>query len=126
MKSPVFIQKWYYPIKSGLETREPYRLLLLETADVQFAWDPKKAWSNEQEHRVSFTEAHGVFRDGDALVIPDPDYSETEKRFVILGRGNRNRVIVVGYGVRSEASIIFIISARKAGTSEQKSYWERK
>ena len=53
--------------------------------DLRFEWDERKAKSNLSKHGVSFEEAKTVFYDDAALVIADPDNSETEDRFVILG-----------------------------------------
>jgi uncharacterized protein len=94
--------------------------------DLKFEWDPKKASSNERKHGVSFSEAQTVFFDDDALVIPDPDHSQAEDRFIILGLSREDRALVVVHCFRAEGAIIRIISARRAGTREQKPYWERK
>jgi uncharacterized DUF497 family protein len=95
-------------------------------ADLRFEWDPKKASSNEKKHGVTFTEAQSVFHDEDALVIPDPDHSQVEERFIILGMSTQGRALVVVHCFRSEGAVIRIISARRAGTKEQKPYWEKK
>jgi uncharacterized DUF497 family protein len=95
-------------------------------ADLRFEWDPKKASSNEKKHGVTFAEAQSVFHDEDALVIPDPDHSETEERFIILGMSSQDRALVVVHCFRAEGAVIRIISARRAGTKEQKPYWEKK
>ena len=52
---------------------------------MRFDWDPNKAAVNLQKHGVSFEEAATVFDDIDALRIYDPDHSETEDRFILLG-----------------------------------------
>ena len=95
-------------------------------ADLRFEWDPKKASSNEKKHGVTFTEAQSVFHDEDALVIPDPDHSKVEDRFIILGMSSQDRALVVVHCFRAEGAVIRIISARRAGTKEQKPYWEKK
>jgi uncharacterized DUF497 family protein len=95
-------------------------------SDLRFEWDPKKASSNEKKHGVSFGEAQSVFLDEDALVIPDPDHSQVEDRFIILGRSSEDRALVVVHCFRAAGSVIRIISARRAGTKEQKPYWEKK
>lgn len=94
--------------------------------DLRFEWDPEKAASNEKKHGVGFLEAQSVFEDEDALVIPDPDHSQTEDRFIILGRSDKDRALVVVHCFRFEGAVIRIISARRAGTKEQKPYWEKK
>ena len=95
-------------------------------SDLRFEWNPKKASSNEKKHGVSFGEAQSVFLDEDALVIPDPDHSQVEDRFIILGRSSEDRALVVVHCFRAAGSVIRIISARRAGTKEQKPYWENK
>ncbi|MCC5841624.1 MAG: BrnT family toxin [Opitutales bacterium] len=93
---------------------------------LRFEWDPKKASSNEKKHRVAFTEAKTVFLDPDALVISDPDHSQDEDRFIILGLSDKDRALVVVHCFRVGGDVIRIISARRAGTKEQKPYWEKK
>lgn len=94
-------------------------------ASLRFEWDPIKAASNEEKHGVTFIEAKSVFLDQDALVIPDPDHSQTEDRFIILGLSKAGRALIVVHCFRAEGTSIRIISARKAGTREQKNYWEK-
>ena len=52
---------------------------------LSFEWDPHKDLINRKKHGVSFEEASTVFEDVNALVISDPEHSEDEERFVILG-----------------------------------------
>jgi uncharacterized DUF497 family protein len=90
--------------------------------ELSFEWDAKKAKSNEAKHGVSFDEAKTVFYDERALVIPDPDHSAAEERFVIIGMSALSRVLVVVHCFRSSNHMIRIISARKAGTKEMQPY----
>ncbi|MCH1449973.1 MAG: BrnT family toxin [Litoricolaceae bacterium] len=89
---------------------------------VQFEWDPKKASSNEIKHGVAFEEARTVFFDENAKLIDDPDHSENEDRFILLGLSSALRVIVVCHCVRAEGGVIRIISARKASSNESEQY----
>ena len=93
--------------------------------ELAFEWDPGKAAGNAAKHGVTFEEARTVFHDEDALLIPDPDHSADEERFIIMGRSARPRILVVVHCLRKGGSSIRIISARTAGTREQKPYWER-
>ena len=52
---------------------------------LHFEWDPQKDLMIRKKHGVSFEEAATVFGDVNALVISDPEHSEDEERFVILG-----------------------------------------
>lgn len=90
--------------------------------ELYFEWDPKKAESNKAKHGVSFEDARTVFYDERALVIPDPDHSNVEERFVIMGMSALSRVLVVVHCFRSNNNVIRIISARRAGTKEVKPY----
>ena len=52
---------------------------------IYFEWDENKNSINKQKHKISFEEASTVFYDENALLIDDPEHSETEERFIILG-----------------------------------------
>ena len=93
---------------------------------MQFAWDKRKATTNLQKHGVSFDEASTVFDDDDALRIFDPDHSESEDRFILLGMSSILRVLVVCHCYREDDETIRIISARKATKRESSTYERRK
>ena len=52
---------------------------------LRFEWDERKSASNRRKHGVSFHEARTAFLDDNARLIPDPDHSDEEDRFVLLG-----------------------------------------
>jgi len=81
-----------------------------------------KAAANERKHGVGFEEAKSVFSDERAKLIDDPDHSEKEDRFILLGISGLLRVLVVCHCYRTEGNVIRIISARKATARESKSY----
>jgi uncharacterized DUF497 family protein len=89
---------------------------------IKFEWEASKAASNIQKHGITFEEARTVFFDERARLIDDPDHSESEERFILLGFSSSLRIIVVCHCYRSEGNVIRIISARKATTTEQKAY----
>jgi hypothetical protein len=90
--------------------------------DVSFAWDEQKAAQNARKHKVSFEEAMSVFLDENAVEFFDPDHSEDEDRFLMLGVSWRLRLLVVHYPLRRRGRQIRIISARKATKNEAKAY----
>jgi uncharacterized DUF497 family protein len=90
--------------------------------NIQFAWDSNKNSSNKRKHGVSFEEAQTVFYDDYAHLIADPDHSEEEDHFIILGRSIRLRILVVCHCYREDDEIIRIISARRANRAEQRFY----
>ena len=89
---------------------------------LQFEWDDVKATANARKHGVTFDEARTVFFDEQAKLIDDPDHSEDEERFVILGLSSMPRLLLVCHCYRKSGSIVRIISARKATNKESKSY----
>ena len=89
---------------------------------MNFEWDEDKAKINLQKHGVSFEEAQTVFYDENALLIDDPDHSEDEERFIILGLSAGTRLLVVCHCYRASETVIRIISARKATRKETKYY----
>ena len=89
---------------------------------LRFEWDDRKAAANDKKHGVSFEEARTIFFDERARLIDDPDHSEDEERFILLGLSSTLRLLVVCHCYRSEGNVIRIISARKATARESKSY----
>ena len=89
---------------------------------IKFIWDKDKAEANSRKHRVSFNEAQTVFYDPNARMIFDPDHSEEEDRFILLGFSSHLRILVVIHCYREEDAVIRIISARKANRYEQRQY----
>ena len=89
---------------------------------LRFEWDENKNNTNKRKHKVSFEEAKTVFEDVEALVIDDPDHSEEEERFIILGFSSKANLLVVCHCYRMDDTVIRIISARKATTRESKQY----
>jgi uncharacterized protein len=90
--------------------------------DVQFAWDEIKSRANKKKHGVSFEEAQTVFLDENAIRYFDPDHSEDEDRFIMLGISFALRMLVVCHCYREDDTVIRIISARKADKGEEQEY----
>ena len=89
---------------------------------IEFEWDRAKAKSKERKHGISFEEAQSVFYDEFARQFYDPDSSDAEDRFLLLGMRNRARVLIVCHCERTAGDVIRIISARKATGNERKYY----
>ncbi len=90
---------------------------------LRFSWDNRKDKSNQKKHGISFEEAQTIFFDENAVEFFDPDHSESENRFIMLGLSYRLRVLVVCHCFRKSDSEIRIISARKATKKERKVYF---
>ena len=94
-------------------------------ADLRFEWDPQKAQANLKKHGVSFVEASTVFADERALLIDDPEHSDDEDRFILLGLSAALRTLVVCHCYRERENTIRLISARKATKRERGEYEKR-
>ena len=82
--------------------------------ELRFEWDQEKNLANIRKHGVSFEEAQSTFKDEHAIQFFDPDHSESEDRFILLGISSTLRIVVVCHCFREEELVIRIISARKA------------
>ncbi len=89
---------------------------------MQFEWSKNKAASNLSKHKVSFEEAKTVFDDPLYVDFYDPDHSENEERYLIVGESNRGRLLIVSYSERGNS--IRLISAREVTRTEREAYEE--
>ncbi len=62
-------------------------MYITRVADIRFEWDPVKARANARRNGISFEEAETAFHDDFALLVFDPDHSEDESRFLLIGLG---------------------------------------
>lgn len=94
---------------------------------MKFEWDPRKERANLQKHGVTFEQASYVFADPFALNLYDPEHSEAEDRWVLLGKSLNELILVVVHTFEDEDGVEFvrIISARKASKREQQAYRQR-
>jgi uncharacterized protein len=113
---------------------------------------PSASFVQRFHHKIVFEEAKSVFSDEFGLLIVDPDHSEEEDRFILLGMNSSLNLLVVGHCYREVQSdlpltddeeeseielgnaaqgqaetgetrqVIRIYSARKATKTESKSY----
>jgi uncharacterized DUF497 family protein len=95
-------------------------------SSLSFTWDPDKNLINIRKHSISFEEAKSVFYDEFARLMHDPDHSEDEERFLILGFSKNYNILVVCHCHRENDEVIRLISARKATRNEKKKYQEFK
>ena len=91
---------------------------------LRFEWDKRKNRSNIRRHGVSFEEAQTVFLDENGILIDDPEHSEVEDRFVLIGLSFGIPLLVVCHCYRQD-DVIRVISARKANRTESASYGSR-
>ncbi|MGP1586243.1 MAG: BrnT family toxin [Schwartzia sp. (in: firmicutes)] len=89
---------------------------------MEFEWDEAKNQLNQRKHGISFEEVQSVFEDVYAILFDDPDHSQEEDRFLMIGRSERKGICIVSHCYRGENERIRIISARKATKYERKFY----
>jgi uncharacterized protein len=94
-------------------------------AELRFEWDAPKSAANKRKHGISFEEARSVFSDEHGLLLDDPDHSEEEERFILLGMSSSARTLIVCHCYRHGNDVIRIISARRANARERSDYTER-
>jgi len=87
---------------------------------MNFEWDSEKAAQNFERHGISFEEAATAFGDPLSITIGDPDHSEAEDRYVLLGMTFRGRLVVVVHTDRGDS--VRLISARLPTRRERQSY----
>jgi uncharacterized DUF497 family protein len=91
--------------------------------NLSFEWDKRQETANIKKHGISFEEARTTFFDEHAIVFHDPDHSDDEVRFILLGTSYKLNTLVVCHCFREEETIVRIISARKADRDESMEYW---
>ncbi len=117
-----------YTLSAPLRNKKHVDILPLYTYNVhmehlKFEWDMKKENANIRKHGVSFDEARTVFYDENAIQFFDPDHSEEEDRFILLGISCKLRTLIVCHCFRESETTIRIFSARKTDKEEEHEYW---
>jgi len=91
---------------------------------LRFDWDERKNKNNRIKHGVWFEEAQSVFNDPHGRLFYDPEHSDGEDRFILLGVSSAARTLIVVHCYRESDAVIRIISARKANRKEARFYEE--
>lgn len=87
-------------------------------------WDQRKADLNYRTHGVSFEEAATALEDKLSKILPDPDHSDDEERFIAFAMSPRGRLLVIAHTFRGDR--IRLISARRATPQERRIYEEER
>lgn len=94
----------------------------------EFDWDPVKAQANFSKHGIDFERAAAVFLDPLAVTIPDEEHSETEQRWITLGKdavGHDVLVVHTFEWLPDDRGRVRLISARKPTKAEMRHYEEQ-
>jgi uncharacterized DUF497 family protein len=97
---------------------------IVDTKDILFEWDQPKNISNINKHDVGFEEATTAFDDNHYLEIADPEHSDYQERFIVIGISARNRLLVICHTTLNDDEVCRIISARLATKTEERQYGE--
>jgi uncharacterized DUF497 family protein len=89
---------------------------------MNYEWDEEKAEANLRKHGVPFEEARTVFDDPLYVDFYDPDHSDDEHRYIIIGRSQQGRLLLVSYTERGE--VLRLISSREVTPAERRAYEE--
>jgi uncharacterized protein len=76
-----------------------------------------------RKHGIAFDEAMTSFADPLSVLLPDPDHSLDEQRYLVLGMSNRRRLLVIAFVERFSRTRL--ISARRATRRERCHYEEK-
>lgn len=85
-----------------------------------FDWDSGTITKNVSKHNVTCREAEEIFFNQTLIVAPDPDHSQAEPKFRVLGRTDSDRLLHLNFTLR--ASKLRIISARPMNRKERSIY----
>jgi uncharacterized DUF497 family protein len=91
---------------------------------LRFDWNERKNRANRTKDGVWFEEAQTVFDYPRALLFPDPDHSEEQERFILVGASSVGRTLLVVHCYTESEELFRIISARKASKKEVRIYEE--
>ena len=89
-----------------------------------FQWDVGNARKNADKHGVGQAEAEQVFFNEPLLVVADAGHSHAEPRFHALGVTDAGRRLHVTFTLRSENTLVRVISARDMHRKERARYDE--
>ena len=93
---------------------------MIEIDGQLFDWDTDKNLSNISKHGIPFKLAATIFSDADTIFLDDYRHSLNEDRFIAIGLSKNLNLLTVCHCYRENETVIRIISARKANTTESK------
>lgn len=87
-----------------------------------FNWDAGNERKNEEKHAVSRFEAEQVFFNQPLLILADQKHSQSEARYHALGKSDDARLLHITFTLRSDNTLIRVISARNMHRKERNIY----
>lgn len=96
-------------------------MILVRLEDViKFDWNEANKQKNWLKHKVSIREIEDVFYDSKRLLLEDIKHSEKEKRFILIGKTKKGRMLFTVFTTRNKR--IRIISSRDTNRKEENLY----
>jgi len=98
----------------------------MDEFELHYRWDPEKESQNRRKHGVRFLSAIEIFDDPAVLTIFDSDHSDSEDRWIAMGKEREGEILVVVFTifVKPGREVYRIISAREATRSEFLQYYQ--
>jgi uncharacterized DUF497 family protein len=93
---------------------------------VGFEWNSGNNRKSEIKHSVSQVEAEEIFFNQPLLISTDNKHSDTERRYLALGKTNKSRELTVIFTLRQDGTLIRVISARAQHRKERHLYEQAK
>lgn len=90
---------------------------------IGFEWDTGNIDKSFQKHGITTKEAEEIFLDINLKVQTDIKHSETEERFIGIGKTSENKILFTIFITRNNK--IRIISARIANKKERSKYEQK-
>jgi len=87
-----------------------------------FDWDTGNERKSVEKHSISRFEAEQVFFNQPLLILADSKHSQSENRYHALGRTNDKRLLHITFTLRSDETLIRVISARDMHRKERNIY----
>src|SRR5262245_38333916 len=93
---------------------------------IAFDWDEGNSNKNWEKHSVTQREAEQAFFDEHKFVTNDVVHSETERRFVLIGKTKKGRLLYIVYTMRKKDhnKKVRIISARDMSKKKEVAIYE--
>ena len=88
-----------------------------------FEWDEGNIDKSYLKHGITPNETEESFLDQKAIINRDVNHSQTEERFILLGKTFAKKLLIVVFTIRERK--LRIISARKASRKERREYEEK-
>lgn len=96
--------------------------MVVNKSATEFDWNKGNIGKN-RKHKVDDKEAEEAFFDKKKVVYKDEFHSQNERRFILLGRTKKKRLLYISFTRRGEQEEkIWIISARDTNKKEVKFY----